>query len=437
MISQSPVYNLMVVLKETGLKADVLRAWERRYDLPHPQRTAGGHRLYSAYDIATLKWLKDRQSEGLNISGAVQLWKSLLASGQNPLEDVVLSLHASSLSLPGGANLESLRQDWLEACLSFDTGRAEAALNQALALHPVEMVCRLVLQQGLKMMGDQWYSGKISVQQEHFASSLAVRRLESLISTAPKPTRTQTILVGCPAGELHTFPALLLCLYLQRAGLKVVYLGADTPNQNMDSAISTVHPDVVILIAQRLSTAHSLSETAAAVQRHGVTLGYGGLIFNLNPTLRERIPGTFLGESLDQALDGVEQLIQNPRTHPVADLEGNWLTLAQLFRQSRPLIENQVLAELEKAETPIDNIQEINAHFGVNLAAALEFGDLNFMEGELDWINKLLSSRRIAGQQLTDYLAAYNQGLHAVMGEEGKPITRWIEEIASRAPISW
>ena len=45
MISQSPAYNLMVVLKETGLKADVLRAWERRYQLPSPQRTPGGHRL--------------------------------------------------------------------------------------------------------------------------------------------------------------------------------------------------------------------------------------------------------------------------------------------------------------------------------------------------------------------------------------------------------
>ncbi len=75
MISHTPVYNLMVVLNETGLKADVLRAWERRYDLPHPHRTAGRQRLYSDYDIAIIKWLKNKQAEGLSISRAVQLWR--------------------------------------------------------------------------------------------------------------------------------------------------------------------------------------------------------------------------------------------------------------------------------------------------------------------------------------------------------------------------
>src|SRR5512136_1109160 len=102
MISQTPVYNLRVVLKETGLKADVLRAWERRYDLPHPQRTAGRQRLYSDYDIATIKWLKNKQSEGLSISRAVQLWKDLMAAGRDPLKEVAEAKASPSLSLAGG-----------------------------------------------------------------------------------------------------------------------------------------------------------------------------------------------------------------------------------------------------------------------------------------------------------------------------------------------
>ena len=60
-ISQTPAYNLKVVLKETGITADALRAWERRYGLPMPERTSGGHRLYSHYDIETVKWLIARQ----------------------------------------------------------------------------------------------------------------------------------------------------------------------------------------------------------------------------------------------------------------------------------------------------------------------------------------------------------------------------------------
>ena len=60
MYSTTPAFNLKVVLKETGLAADTLRAWERRYGLPSPNRTAGGHRLYSQRDIETVKWLMKR-----------------------------------------------------------------------------------------------------------------------------------------------------------------------------------------------------------------------------------------------------------------------------------------------------------------------------------------------------------------------------------------
>ena len=83
-ISKNPAFNLKVVLQETGIAADTLRAWERRYGIPMPQRTAGGHRLYSQYDIETIKWLMARQAEGLSISRAVDLWNEHNASGVDP-----------------------------------------------------------------------------------------------------------------------------------------------------------------------------------------------------------------------------------------------------------------------------------------------------------------------------------------------------------------
>ena len=70
----TPIYNLKAVVQETGIKPDTLRAWERRYDLPKPQRTASGHRLYSQNDIDMLHWLMARQEEGLSISRAIEMW---------------------------------------------------------------------------------------------------------------------------------------------------------------------------------------------------------------------------------------------------------------------------------------------------------------------------------------------------------------------------
>ena len=70
-------YNLKAVVQQTGVKPDTLRAWERRYGLPQPERTAGGHRIYSEEDIEILLWLLSKQAEGLSISRAVKLWKAV------------------------------------------------------------------------------------------------------------------------------------------------------------------------------------------------------------------------------------------------------------------------------------------------------------------------------------------------------------------------
>jgi methanogenic corrinoid protein MtbC1 len=428
MINHNPVYNLRVVLKETGLKADVLRAWERRYDLPHPQRTAGRQRLYSDYDIATIKWLKTKQAEGLSISRAVQLWKDSIAAGREPLQDVAEMRASPSLSLPDGMSIEVLRQQWLEGCLAFDTAKADDALNQGFALYPAEKACSAILRQGLNIIGEQWYLGRVSVQQEHFASALAIRRLEALLSAAPQPTRPQTVLVGCSVGEMHTFPAIMLSLFLQRKGLKVVYLGADIPLEQMDTAIGTIHPDLVVLSAQQLVTAASLSMAALALYERHIPLAYGGLIFNRIPALRQRITATFLGESLEAAVDKIEQLIQSPATLSPIEFDEKYKLLAQSFRLSQTLIEKELYTALQKDGVQIGTIAEVNTFFGTRLAAALDLGDPAFMEGELTWIAGLLTSHHLPSEQLRFYLGAYSRCVHAVLGKHGNPINQWIDK---------
>ncbi len=76
MADNTPLYNLKAVINEVEINPVTLRAWERRYDLVKPKRSPGGHRLYSRQDIEMLKWLKERQAEGLSISSAVEMWKN-------------------------------------------------------------------------------------------------------------------------------------------------------------------------------------------------------------------------------------------------------------------------------------------------------------------------------------------------------------------------
>src|SRR5512133_2126500 len=128
-VSKSPIYNLKAVLKETGLKADVLRAWERRYGLPSPERTQGGHRLYSDFDVAMLKWFILRQNEGLSISRAAEMWKEHLTQGRNPLEEMPapqanLQVFSRETAFPSNA-IDAMREQWLNASLNFNETEAE------------------------------------------------------------------------------------------------------------------------------------------------------------------------------------------------------------------------------------------------------------------------------------------------------------------------
>lgn len=427
--SQIPAYNLKIVLYETGLTADILRAWERRYQLPVPQRTPGGHRLYSKYDIETLKWLKARQAEGLSISRAVKLWRGLIESGRDPLAEFS-SVRAAPVidHLPAGdANLETLRRLWLEAGLVFDEAKSDAILDQAFSVYPFDTVCMEILQRGLSSIGADWYHNKVSAQQEHFISGQTIRRLENLIAATPRPTRKKIVLIGCPPGEWHTIPVLLLYLFLRRRGLEVIYLGADIPVEQLEETAAVIRPDLIVLAAQQLTTAAALRSAALAIQNKAIPLAYGGLIFNRVPKLRESIPAYFLGENLEEAVQSIERLVlaQGPFLQKLA-VGAALQDLARLYREKRPIIEVKLSASLPESYRNIEFLAEANTFFGQRLSAALDLGDPALLETDLDWVKHLLNGRQIPADKLLPYLAAYSQAVRQELGNASAPLTDWV-----------
>ncbi|MCB0114908.1 MAG: cobalamin-dependent protein, partial [Caldilineaceae bacterium] len=305
--SDRPTYNLRAVVQRTGLKPDTLRAWERRYGLPVPNRTAGGHRVYSEADVQCLLWLIARQDEGMNISQAAKLWKTLEEEGRLPTaaESPITQSRSSDRMMTfdngGGGIMEDLRRRWVDACASFSEREAETILAQAFALYPPETVCVEVLQKGLNQIGMEWYRGKYTTQQEHFASALAMRRLETLLAATPDPTQHGRVVVACPANENHTFSPLLITVLLRRRGWDVVYLGANLPQEELAETVRATRPDLVVLVAQQLSTAATLLEMSRMLANERVRVAYGGQIFNMIPALREHIPAYFLGTELAAA----------------------------------------------------------------------------------------------------------------------------------------
>jgi DNA-binding transcriptional MerR regulator len=435
--SKTPAYNLKVVIRETGLKADTLRAWERRYGLPNPQRTAGGHRLYSQYDIEMIKWLIERQNEGLRINRAVQLWQSFEEQGKDPLEMMpspVTMQPATGGDSISGETLDEIREQWISACMAFDEVRAENLLAQAFARYPLETVCLELLRQGLSEIGELWYSGESSVQQEHFASALAIRRLNALLAAAPPPSRRGKILTVLPPGEDHIFSLLLVTLFLRLRGWEVVYLGANVPIDKLDATIRISRPDLVIAVAHQLFTAASLFEVAKYLQTENIPLAFGGLIFNLLPDLQERIPGHYLGDSLDDIVQEVEQLMFHPAEIPeVEPVPDTYLQAAEHFREYQPVIAADIWERFQRDGMEGSHLQVAHEFLGKDIQAGLSLGDLNFLENELEWLGGLLNSHNIPSELLPQYMEFYKQAVEANLDQRGQPVIDWLNSVVSQS----
>lgn len=429
-ISKSPAYNLKAVLKETGISADTLRAWERRYGLPLPQRTSGGHRLYSEYDIQTIKWLMARQGEGLSISRAVDMWNEHNTSGLDPLADSASRVAAAApAGYPvSGTSLDALRKQWLEACLNFNETEAEEVLNQAFAMYPVEKVCTDVLQRGMSEVGEYWYENRASVQQEHFASALAMRRLDTLLSASPKPTRDQTVLLGCPSSEWHTFTPLLLALLLRRRGLNVIYLGANVPSERFEETVAAVHAGLVILVAQTLTSAAALHSTAQSLSGMNVPVGFGGRIFNLHPSIVDYVPGHYLGGSVDAALDQVDSLLKGNRPKVQArTISEEYQNALHSFNSQRLHIESSIREMTQILPISSEGLNTGIHFLGDNIAAALQLGDMEHVTAELDWLKVLMQSHQRPAGELAAFMEDYSHAVDKHINGQGAPIKAWLQ----------
>lgn len=429
-----PTYNLKAVLKETGLKADTLRAWERRYGLPSPERSAGGHRLFSQRDIDTLKWLIARQEEGLSISRAVDMWRSIQEEDQDPLQVMPIGTPLSPTSLPAGSAVEDLRHAWIDACKAFDENRAEQLLTQAFAQFSPETVCLEILVKGLSEIGEGWYQGEISVQQEHLASALALRRVEALLAASPPPTYPGNILILCPPNDEHTFSPLVLTYLLRRRGRMAIFLGANVPLQRFEETLNSLKPQLVIITAQDLRTAASLVRFHEILGPKDIPLTYGGRVFNLIPELRDHIPGHFLGESLSEASDTVEALLsKHPKSAPIPPLATNYLAAHAAFTEKHAALIAQLARDLQQEGIHPQHLTDANLHLTEDVIAALQLGDLHFLAQNMEWTRGLIRNYGIPDESLDQYINSYKQAIHNVIGTDGEVVIDYFENLEASA----
>lgn len=318
----SPLYNIKAVVQATGISPSTLRAWERRYNMCRPQRSESGYRLYAERDIAIIRWLKSQVDAGMSISQAVS-WLEKMAAEAGGVEHVILP--GSTAMAPAREvitpthrghvrDFASLQAELLCALLEYDEGAAEQVMAEAFALYPVERIGENLILPVLIEIGERWHQGKVSVAAEHFATNYLLQRLAALLRSLPNGSNGPLVWVGCAPSELHEGGALLLGIYLRRAGYRVHYLGQSLPAEGLAAEVDRRQPAMILLSASTEPAAEELAKLTEHLAHSSLAhpiIGYGGQVFTRHPELRAPIVGLYLGDNAHSAVDQVNELLTN------------------------------------------------------------------------------------------------------------------------------
>ncbi|HEX7566950.1 MAG TPA: MerR family transcriptional regulator [Anaerolineaceae bacterium] len=308
--STSPLYNIGVVTRVTGVPIATLHTWERRYGFPDAARTAGGHRLYSDKDIARLRWVKSQLESGLTVSRAVIAVRALEAEGRLFLPN---ESEAVSRSESTSISSTSLGESLLEALTHHNLVRADQLMGEMLAFTSPENITLDIIGPALNAIGEAWEQGHITIATEHLASNFLRHRLLMWMVTGPTPKPGNPIILACAPGEWHEGSLLIMGVLLRRQGWPVAYLGQNVPFQDLAIFVEEIHPRAVVMVAMVEETVRTLAEWPQWINQVGgkPVIAFGGRPFILQPELQVKVPGIYLGENIQDGLSNLISSIQN------------------------------------------------------------------------------------------------------------------------------
>jgi len=245
----SAQYLISTVSKRSGVKSDLVRAWERRYQAVTPTRTAGGHRVYTDQDIARLKLLNQATNNGHSISQIAQFsldeLKNLLKNDSN-----AGAQNQGSVVYAGSSKVH-IAEDYIEKCyaavLAFDARTLESHFENAIVELGSQAFIEHLLTPLLTMIGDRWKTGELRPVHEHMTSSI-IRSLSYILrNNNPCSDNAPRMIVSTPIGQLHELGALLAAIMAELNGWQVTYLGSNLPAEEIAAAVKYTNARAVTI----------------------------------------------------------------------------------------------------------------------------------------------------------------------------------------------
>ena len=264
-----PVLRIGELSRRLGVSAHVLRAWESRYGLLQPVRSAGGFRLYSEAEALRVRRMQAHLAHGLSAAEAA---RAVLGEDSGARADLGRAAAPRRAASAAG----ELSGDFRQALDAFDEPAAQAVLDRLVSDLSLTAVLRDVVMPYLTELGERWERGTASVAQEHFASNVIRGRLAGLARGWGNGHAPRAVL-ACAPGELHDLALMVFGIVLNRNGWRIDYLGMNTPVEELARTVDARRPDLVVLAATRPENlGPHATQLAALAQRAPLALAGAG-----------------------------------------------------------------------------------------------------------------------------------------------------------------
>jgi DNA-binding transcriptional MerR regulator len=229
------LYSIKDLERISGVKAHTIRIWEKRYGIVAPKRTESNIRYYCDTEVKKLMNIAILLSHGYKISKLAEL-------SQDELSRKVLEI--SMITNGTDSQIENL----VMAMIEMDESKFEKILNMSIIKEGFEKTVFNLLYPFFERIGVLWQAGSINPAHEHFISNLVKQKIYVAIDSISvnSGNDAKKFLLFLPEWDLHELGLLVYDYLIKSRGNKVIYLGANVPEEDVYSVTDFLHPDYLL-----------------------------------------------------------------------------------------------------------------------------------------------------------------------------------------------
>jgi DNA-binding transcriptional MerR regulator len=228
-------YSINDLEKLSGIKASLIRVWERRYSIIKPSRTETNRRRYDDAQLRKIINISILQRNGFKISLIATLT-------DHEIEEKVAFLSKNITN--SDTKIDSL----IKYMIFYDERAINDLLVRSILNRGFELTIDEVIFPFLKRIGLMWQTGSADIGSEHFITNIFRQRMILSIDSLAymKREACRRVILFLPDNELHEIGLLYYLYIIRKLGHETLYLGQTTPLSSVIAVNERWNADIII-----------------------------------------------------------------------------------------------------------------------------------------------------------------------------------------------